>query len=102
MTLTCQHISLFLEDFVEKRAGKFDKNISPVPVPSIVHTHFTCYEYVLKKFTALNYTNKHMTLACQFRALLPDSKSSMETIHRRVAHPVNTSHTFYLLLIKSK
>ena len=27
-----------------------------------------------KKFTALNYTNKRMTLACQFRALLPDSE----------------------------
>ena len=69
-TLTCQHISLFWE--VEKRAGKLDKNISPMP--SIVHAHFTCYEYVLKKFTALNYTNKRMTLACQLRALLPDSE----------------------------
>ena len=28
-TLTCQHISLFWE--VEKRAGKLDKNISPMP-----------------------------------------------------------------------
>jgi hypothetical protein len=69
-TLTCQHISLFWE--AEKRAGKLDKNISPMP--SIAHAHFTCYEYVLKKFTALNYTNKRMTLACQFRALLPDSE----------------------------
>ena len=69
-TLTCQHISFFWE--VEKRAGKLDKNISPMP--SIAHAHFTCYEYVLKKFTALNYTNKRMTLACQFRALLPESE----------------------------
>ena len=54
-TLTCQNIFNFFWKW-KLRAGKLDKNISPVP--SFVHAHFTCYEYVLKKFTALNYTNK--------------------------------------------
>ena len=50
-----------------KKAGKHYQNVSLIP--QILHAPFTCYHYILKKFTALNYTNKFMTLICPFISL---------------------------------
>ena len=50
-----------------KRAGKHYQNLSPMT--QILHAPFTCYHYVQKKFTALNYMNKFMTLICPFISL---------------------------------
>ena len=69
------------EHLVNRKKERVTQSKNKAKTTQIVHAHFTCYEYVLKKFTALNYTNKRMTLACQFRALLPDSEESRETRH---------------------
>ena len=50
-----------------KWAGKHYQNVTPMT--RILHAPFTCYHYVIHKFTALNYTNKFMTLTCPFISL---------------------------------
>ena len=47
-----------------KRAGKQYQNVTPMT--QILHAPITCHHYVINKFTALNYTNKFMTLTCPF------------------------------------
>ena len=65
----------------------------------MVHTHITCYEYVLKKITALNYMNKHMTLACQFRALL---RLGMEQGNNTSTYRPSCKYFTHLLLVIKK
>ena len=50
-----------------KWAGKHYQNVTPMT--RILHAPFTCYHYVINKFTALNYTNKFITLICSFISL---------------------------------
>ena len=83
-----------------KRAGKHYQNVSLIP--QILHTPFTCYHYVLKKFTALNYTNKFMTLICPFISLFSEGRKEQGKLHNHVAHNLNSSCPFYLLSIRPK
>ena len=50
-----------------KSAGKQYQNVTPMT--EILHASITCHHYVINKFTALNYTNKFMTLTCPFISL---------------------------------
>ena len=61
-----------------KKAGKHYQNISLIP--QILHAPFTCYHYVLKRFTALNYTNKFMTLICPFMSLFSEEEKEQGKI----------------------
>ena len=64
MTLNCQFTGIFSE---EQKAGKWYTNVTPMN--QILHAPITCHHYVINKFTALNYTNKFMTLICPFISL---------------------------------
>ena len=61
-----------------KKAGKHYQNVSLIP--QILHTPFTCYHYVLKNITALNYTNKFMSLICPFISLFSEEEKEQGKI----------------------
>ena len=84
--------------------GKKSREALPKRIahPQILHAPFTCYHYVLKKFTALNYTNKFMTLICPFLSLFLKRKKSREKLHNHIAQSLNTSRPFNLLSIRTK
>ena len=84
-----------------KKAGKHYQNV--MLIPQILHTPFTCYHYILKKFTALNYTNKFMTLICPFISLFfLKRKKSREKLHNHIAQSLNTLRPLSSLSIRTK
>jgi len=82
-----------------KKAGKHYQNVSLIP--QILHAPFTCYHYILKKFTALHEQIHDFDLSIHFTFFLKRKKSRGK-LHNHIAQSLNTSRPFYLWLIRSK
>ena len=86
---SCMPIGISKEHFylTWNRAGKQD--IDVLPILSILHTPFTCYQYSLKKFTALNSIHKRTTLTCQYISLLSEEEKEEGNIRQTNGQQLN-------------